>query len=114
VYLQTLFTSGVLIISSCEDAPLGRFESRLEHNIKIHVTEVGGKDVNWVELLQDKFAQHILDTQHTYDTIEKTMDILHIEKKGPLLNMWERFYIHNLSVKKLQMNDTYKDTQSYF
>jgi hypothetical protein len=56
-----------------------------------------------------KFAQHILDTQHTYDTIEKTMDVLHIEKKGPLLNTWERFYIHSLSVQKRQMNYTYTD-----
>jgi hypothetical protein len=47
--------------------------------------------------------------QHTYDTIKKTMDILHIEKKGRLLNMWEHFYIHSLSAQKLQMNGTYTD-----
>jgi hypothetical protein len=32
-----------------------------------------------------KFAQNILDTKHTYDTISKTMDKLHI-KKGPPAN----------------------------
>jgi hypothetical protein len=30
-----------------------------------------------------KFAQHVLDTQHTYDTVEKTMDILYIENRAP-------------------------------
>jgi hypothetical protein len=30
-----------------------------------------------------KFAQHILDTQHTHDTVEETTDILHIKKKEP-------------------------------
>jgi hypothetical protein len=42
-------------------------------------------------------------------TIEETMDILHIEKKGPLLNTWEHFHIHSLSTQKLQMNDKYTD-----
>jgi hypothetical protein len=28
-----------------------------------------------------KFAQHIIDTGHEYDTIERTTKILHIEKK---------------------------------
>jgi hypothetical protein len=33
-----------------------------------------------------KFAQHILETTHTYDTIDRTMKMLHIEKKGQKLN----------------------------
>jgi hypothetical protein len=36
-------------------------------------------------------------------------DILHIEKKGPLINTLEGFHIRNLSKEKLQMNDTYTD-----
>jgi hypothetical protein len=34
------------------------------------------------------------------------MDIFHIERKGPLLNTLEQFHIHNLSTKKLKMNNT--------
>jgi hypothetical protein len=30
-----------------------------------------------------KFAQHILDTQLAYDTVEELTDILHIEKRVP-------------------------------
>jgi hypothetical protein len=28
-----------------------------------------------------KFAQHIMDTGHTYNSIHQTMEVLHIEKK---------------------------------
>jgi hypothetical protein len=38
-----------------------------------------------------KFAQHIPDT------IDKPMEILHIKRKGPLINKLECFYIYNLS-----------------
>jgi hypothetical protein len=40
-----------------------------------------------------KYAQHILDTQHTYGRIENTMDVLHIERKGPVMNTWECYHI---------------------
>jgi hypothetical protein len=33
-----------------------------------------------------KFAQHILDTGYTYNSIDQTTEILHIEKKGQKLN----------------------------
>jgi hypothetical protein len=56
-----------------------------------------------------KYAEHILDTQHTYGPITDTMDILHIEKKGRLMNAWEKFYIHKLSKNNLKLNDTYTD-----
>jgi hypothetical protein len=38
------------------------------------------------------------------------MDVIHIMGKVDLLNTLERFYIYDLSKKKLQMNDTYTDT----
>jgi hypothetical protein len=56
-----------------------------------------------------KFAQHILDTGYEYDTLEQTMKILHVEKKGPKLNTLERFYIDDITKKDLQMNDTFTD-----
>jgi hypothetical protein len=33
-----------------------------------------------------QYAQHILDTGHTYSTMEEIMDVLHIKQKGQLLN----------------------------
>jgi hypothetical protein len=41
--------------------------------------------------------------------MEDTMDILHIERKGPLMNTLERFHINSLSKENLQINDTYAD-----
>jgi hypothetical protein len=41
--------------------------------------------------------------------MEDTMDILHIERKGPLMNTPECFHIYSLSKGNLQMNDTYAD-----
>jgi hypothetical protein len=59
-----------------------------------------------------KFAQHILETRHNYDTIDQSMKILHIEKKGPKLNTLERFHICDVTKKVLQMNDTFTDTHN--
>jgi predicted transcriptional regulator len=56
-----------------------------------------------------KFPQHILETGHNYDTIDKTMKMLHMEKKGPKLNTLERFHIYDITKKGLQMNDTFTD-----
>jgi hypothetical protein len=42
--------------------------------------------------------------------MEDTMDILHIERKGPLINTLERFHIYNLSKENIQMNDINADT----
>jgi hypothetical protein len=42
-----------------------------------------------------------------YDTIDKTMEILHIQK-GHILNTLKRFHIYNLTLHKQRMNDTYR------
>jgi hypothetical protein len=42
--------------------------------------------------------------------MEDTMDTLHIEKKGPLMNTLERFHIYDLSKQNLHMNDTYTNS----
>jgi hypothetical protein len=43
-----------------------------------------------------KYALHILDTTHNYDTMEKTMKILHVERKGQVLDALENYYIYIL------------------
>jgi hypothetical protein len=44
-----------------------------------------------------KFAQHIIDAGHEHDIMENTMRILHIEKKGQMLNGYKRLYIYEAS-----------------
>jgi hypothetical protein len=56
-----------------------------------------------------KFAKHILETGHNYDTLDKTMEILHMEKKGPKPNTLERFHMYDITKKDLQMNDIFTD-----
>jgi hypothetical protein len=40
------------------------------------------------------------------------MEILHLDKKGQLMNTWERFHIYKLSKDGLQLNDTHTDTHN--
>jgi hypothetical protein len=58
---------------------------------------------------KSKYAQHILDTTHNYDTAEKTMTILHIERKGRMLNALECYHIYELTKQKSQMNEALTD-----
>jgi hypothetical protein len=39
----------------------------------------------------------------------ETMDILHFEKKGPLMNTLEQFHIYSLQKENLHLNDIYTD-----
>jgi hypothetical protein len=57
-----------------------------------------------------KFAQHKLDTRHEYETMEKTIEILHIEKKGQMRDTYERFHIYEISKENIQLNDNFAET----
>jgi hypothetical protein len=46
----------------------------------------------------------------TYGTIEDTLDILHFEKKGSLMNTLEQFHIYKLSREGIHLKYTYTDT----
>jgi hypothetical protein len=56
------------------------------------------------------YSNHILNTGHTYGTINDTMDIIRNGKKRKHLNTLEKYYIHKISKNNLHMNDTYNDT----
>jgi hypothetical protein len=48
-----------------------------------------------------KFSPRIIDPGHEWDTMEKAMRILHIEKKGQMLNTYERLYIYEASEQSI-------------
>jgi hypothetical protein len=52
-----------------------------------------------------KYATHILNNQHSFDQIHDTMQILHVQKKGPHLNTAERFFIHKEAASGSHLND---------
>jgi hypothetical protein len=54
-----------------------------------------------------KYAQHILETGHSYNTMENTLNILQFEKKSQKMNSLEQYYIYRLTKENLQLNDTH-------
>jgi hypothetical protein len=46
-------------------------------------------------------------------TMEKTMKILHIEKKSQILNTYERFHIYKIGKQNMQLNDTFTETYNH-
>jgi hypothetical protein len=78
---------------NCKDYELkyiGQTGRNFHTRYKEHIHDIRTNNPN------SKYAQHILDTQHTYSNIHETMDILQFEKKGPLMNTLEQFHIYSL------------------
>jgi transposase len=42
---------------------------------------------------KSKFAQHVLEEGRSFGPVNEIMDVLHIAKKGGMLDTLERFYI---------------------
>jgi hypothetical protein len=58
------------------------------------------------------FSQHILNTEHAYNTMENTMKILNLQEKGQYLNALERFHIYKTKMSGGLLNDNYVHTYS--
>jgi hypothetical protein len=87
---------------NCKDCALkyiGQTGRNLRTRYKEHIHAIRTNNPN------SKYAQH------TYSNIHETMDILHFEKKGPLMNTLEQFHIYsyNLWKENLHLNDIYTD-----
>jgi hypothetical protein len=91
---------------ACKDCPL-KYIRQMGHTFWIRYKEhIRGIKTNgqW-----SKFAQHILDKMHN-NTIERTMEILHTEGKGKMLNALESYHIYRLTKQRLRMNEALTDT----
>jgi hypothetical protein len=42
--------------------------------------------------------------------MEKTMKILHIEKRGQMLDTYERFHMYEIGKQNIQLNDNFTET----
>jgi Fe-S cluster assembly scaffold protein SufB len=58
-----------------------------------------------------KYAQHILDHQHSYGTVHDTMDILSV-KKGQHMDTLEKYYIYKKKTCGNILNDTYAEAEN--
>ena len=53
---------------------------------------------------KSNFAQHLIDKNHTFGTMEEIMNIVYITKKGKLMDTLERFHIYETR-RNNQIND---------
>jgi hypothetical protein len=70
---------------------------RTRYNEHIREIQTNGKT--------SKYAQHILNTTHNYDAMHKAMKILHVEKKGKMLDTLENYHIYTITKQGLQINE---------
>jgi hypothetical protein len=54
---------------------------------------------------KSKFAQHLLDKEHSMDKTENTMDIIHITSKGKMMDTIGKYYIYTETKLNNQIND---------
>jgi hypothetical protein len=52
-----------------------------------------------------KFVQHLLDNKHSIGTMEDIMEILHVTKKGVIMNTLVKFHIYNEIKLDSKIND---------
>jgi hypothetical protein len=52
-----------------------------------------------------KFAQHLTEYKHTCGTINSTLKILEVIKKGTYMDTLERYHIHRVTSQGIQIND---------
>jgi hypothetical protein len=58
------------------------------------------------------YSNHILNTEHTYGTMQDTKKIITLERKGKYLNTLEKYHIYKVSKDNLNINDTDIDTHN--
>ena len=52
-----------------------------------------------------KFAQHLIDQSHSFGSIDSIMGILHVVRKGAMMDTMERFQIYKATSMGIQIND---------
>ena len=57
---------------------------------------------------KSKFAQNLLENNHSIGPIDNIMEVLHHTKKGKLMDTLERFHIYKVTHENIQINDKNK------
>jgi hypothetical protein len=97
------FNLNGLYLLQCKECPsryIGQTGWMFKTGYKEHIRDIQSNGQ------YSKFTQHVIDTGHEYNTMENTMKISCIEKKGQMLNAYERLYIYEASKQGIQLNDT--------
>jgi hypothetical protein len=56
------------------------------------------------------YSHHILNTGHSYGSLENSLEILNIQEKGPYPNTTENFYIYRTKQTGYLFNDIHANT----
>ena len=59
-----------------------------------------------------KYAQRLLDNKHSIGPINNTMEVLHVMRKGKMMDNLEKFHIYQETKLGRQMNDKNTVTQN--
>jgi hypothetical protein len=87
--------------NSCQLKYVGQTDRNFRIRYKEHIHAIrSNKTIS-------KYAQHILETEHTYGTLENTLNILQFEMKSRKMNSLQQYYIYRITKENLQLNDTY-------
>ena len=54
---------------------------------------------------KSKFAQHLLENDHSIDPLDDIMEVLHTASKGKLMDTLEKFHIYKITLENMQIND---------
>jgi hypothetical protein len=87
--------------SSCQMKYVGQTGRNFRVRYREHIHAIRSNKTT------SKYAQHILETGHAYNTLENTLNILQFEKKSQKMNSLEQYYIYKLTKENLQLNDTH-------
>ena len=52
---------------------------------------------------KSKFAQHLLENNHSIGRIDSIMEVLHTTRKGKLMDTLERFHIYKVTCENIQI-----------
>jgi hypothetical protein len=86
---------------SCDQVYTGQTGREFKTTFKEHIWDIR------YNKSKSKYAQHILNHNHEYGTIENTMDVITIALKGKTLDVLERFYIYKASKSQIIINEQY-------
>ena len=84
---------------TCDMKYIGQTGRSFKTRFREHLRDF--KYNNW----KSKFAQHLLDRQHSMDEMENIMDVIHITNKGRMMNTIEKYYIYRETKLNNQIND---------
>ena len=54
---------------------------------------------------KSKFAEHLLENNHSIGPIDSIMEVLHTTRKGKLMDTLEKFHIYKVTRENIQIND---------